>query len=288
MGVPLVYYMKKGLIAVVAIAVLAAAGVGGYTVYENKQEEKAYEEQMQTTLSSLPSIVVYEKEDLPATEEVFAGTEGLIDLGSVTPDISNVYTSDPGTYDVVYTFKDTKGEDRTATVPCIVKPSLPNHVTGMSDIEIDKGDDIPLEADCTYDEYISSVTLNTDEVDNEEAGIYDISYTVLGINGDMETVDGFTCTVNEVALPTPIPTPIETPVPEEEEVEEVEDVEVEEVEEEETEEPVDETVMGNVEVQDNVVETGDENNIIAICALIVLCLGSLAGVVVYRKKKRNS
>lgn len=42
-----------------------------------------------------------------------------------------------------------------------------------------------------------------------------------------------------------------------------------------------------MEVQNNVVETGDENNIIAIGALIVVCLGAAAGVLIYKKKKKN-
>ena len=43
--------------------------------------------------------------------------------------------------------------------------------------------------------------------------------------------------------------------------------------------------VGNVEVQNNVVETGDENNIAAIVAVIVICLGAAGGVLVYKKKK---
>lgn len=283
--------MKKGLIAIVAAAIVVAAGAGGYTVYQNKQEVKAYEEQMSATLSSLPTITVYEKEELPSIEEEFAGTENMIDINSVTPDISNVYTTEPGTYDINYTFKDTKGDDRAVTVQCIVKPELSSHVEGMQDIEIDKGDDVPEALECEFDEYVSSVTLNTDEVDNEEAGIYDISYTILGVNGDMKTVEGFTCTVNEVA-PPPTPTPVPTKEPVEEETELVEDEEEtediqEEVSDAEQEDTQNDTAMGNVEVQDNVVETGDENNIIAICLLIVVCVGAAVGVFAYRKKARK-
>ena len=51
--------------------------------------------------------------------------------------------------------------------------------------------------------------------------------------------------------------------------------------------PSDGTEVGNVEVQNNVVETGDENNIFAIGALIVVCLAAAGGVIVYKKKKDN-
>lgn len=159
--------MKKGLIAVVLVAVLAAGGAGGYTVYQKKVVEKKYEQDMTKTISSLPAITVYEKEDLPSVEEEFKGTESNINIDSITPDISGVHTSEPGEYDVKYTFKDSHGTDRTATVKCTVKPELASHVEGMQDIEIDKGDELPTESGCTFDDYVSSVTLNTDEVDNQ-------------------------------------------------------------------------------------------------------------------------
>ena len=78
--------MKKGLIAVVLVAVLAAGGAGGYTVYQKKVVEKKYEQDMTKTISSLPAITVYEKEDLPSVEEEFKGTESNINIDSITPD----------------------------------------------------------------------------------------------------------------------------------------------------------------------------------------------------------
>lgn len=159
--------MKKGLIAIVVAAVVAVGGAGGYMMYQKKAEEKAYNEEVKQAINSLPSIVVYEKEDLPTVESEFANAGSCIDINSVEPDISNVYTTEPGEYEVKYTFKDSKGEQRTATVPCVVKPELSMHVTGMKDIEIDKGDDLPTESGCEYDDqYVSSVTLNTENVDN--------------------------------------------------------------------------------------------------------------------------
>ena len=112
--------MKKGLIAIVVAAVVAVGGVGGYMMYQKKAEEKAYNEEVKKAINSLPSIVVYEKEDLPTVESEFANAGSCIDINSVEPDISNVYTTEPGEYEVKYTFKDSKGEQRTATVPCIV------------------------------------------------------------------------------------------------------------------------------------------------------------------------
>lgn len=283
--------MKKGLIAIVVAAVVAVGGAGGYMMYQKKAEEKAYNEEVKKAINSLPSIVVYEKEDLPTVESEFANAGSCIDINSVEPDISNVYTTEPGEYEVKYTFKDSKGEQRTATVPCIVKPELSMHVTGMKDIEIDKGDDLPTESGCEYDDqYVSSVTLNTENVDNEEAGTYDISYTILGVDNDMKTVDGYTCTVNEVATPTPTPTPkpTATPTPKpKKDKEDKKDKKKTEAEITPTVKPSDGTEVGNVEVQNNVVETGDENNIFAIGALIVVCLAAAGGVIVYKKKKDN-
>lgn len=284
--------MKKGLIIAVAAVAVVGIGAGGYLTYQKKAEQEAYEAQMTATISSLPTITMYEKEDLPTIEEEFAGTESLIDIDSVQPDISNVYASEPGEYEVNYTFNDSKGEQRTATVKCEVKPELASHVTGMQNITIDKGDPIPTDSGCSFDEYVDSVTLNTEDVDNEEAGTYDISYTILGANGEMKTVDGYTCTVNEVAPPTPTPTPsptqTPTPTPEPEEATDEENTNDETVEAQENPEEVSATTedaVGNIEVQNNVVETGDENNIVAIIAVIVICLGAAGGVLVYKKKK---
>ena len=228
---------------------------------------------------------------MPTVESEFANAGSCIDINSVEPDISNVYTTEPGEYEVKYTFKDSKGEQRVATVPCVVKPELSMHVTGMKDIEIDKGDDLPTESGCEFDDqYVSSVTLNTENVDNEEAGTYDISYTILGVDNDMKTVDGYTCTVNEVATPTPTPTPkpTATPTPKpKKDKEDKKDKKKTEAEATPTVKPSDGTEVGNVEVQNNVVETGDENNIFAIGALIVVCLAAAGGVIVYKKKKDN-
>lgn len=280
--------MKKGIIAVALVAVLGLGGAGGYTMYQKKAQEKQYEKEMSETIANLPTITIYEKEDLPSVEEEFAGTEKKIKIDSVQPDISNVYATEPGTYDVKYTFEDTKGQQRTATVKCEVKPELASHVTGLKDIEIDKGDEIPEEVECTYDDYIDSVTLNTENVDNLEAGTYDISYTLIGADGDMKTVDGYTCTVNEVATPTPTPTPKPTATPEPTKTPDSTKAQEENTEANaEGQDQNQDSTVGNVEVQENVVETGDENNVLAIAALLVVCLGAAAGVVIYKKKQKD-
>ena len=108
--------MKKGLIIALAAIVLIGGGAGGYLTYQKKAEQKEYESQMAATISSLPTITMYEKEDLPTVEEEFQGTDKMINIDSVQPDISNVYATEPGEYEVKYTFNDTKGEQRTATV----------------------------------------------------------------------------------------------------------------------------------------------------------------------------
>ena len=84
-------------------------GAGGYMMYQKKAEEKAYNEEVKQAINSLPSIVVYEKEDLPTVESEFANAGSCIDINSVEPDISNVYTTEPGEYEVKYTFKESKG-----------------------------------------------------------------------------------------------------------------------------------------------------------------------------------
>ena len=162
----------------------------------------------------------------------------------------------------------------------------------MKNITIDKGDELPTDSECTFDDYVDSVTLNTEDVDTEEAGTYDISYTILGADGEMKTVDGYTCTVNEVAPPTPTPspspTPSPTPEPKSEEPEEATPAADTEVDSEQNQHTQDGEAVGNVEVQNNVVETGDENNILAIVAVIVVCLGAAGGVLIYKKKKEKN
>ena len=98
--------MKKGLIVAVAAVAVVGIGAGGYLTYQKQAEQKAYEAQMTATISSLPTITMYEKQDLPTVEEEFAGTENVIDIDSIQPDISNVYATEPGTYEVNYTFND--------------------------------------------------------------------------------------------------------------------------------------------------------------------------------------
>ena len=263
---------------------MAAAGFAGYTVYNQKTEEKAFEEKMAQTISSLPPIVVYEKAELPSIEEEFEGTSDMIDIGSVTPDISNVYTTEPDEYEVIYTFRDVNGVQRTATVPCTVKPDLTLHVTGMQDISIDEGDPLPTETNCTFDDYVASVTLDTSAVNASVPGKYDISYTILGKEGEMQTADGYTCTVNAAApLPTPTPTqapkptavpkPTATPKP---------------VKTKQTKPKVLEpAAVGNVQEPEVSVQTGDSNNILLLVVLIVVSIGAVIGAVVYRRFKRT-
>lgn len=263
----------------IAGAVLLAAGAGGYTVYQQKAEEKAFEDKMTKTISGLKPIEVFEKSNLPSVAEQFKGTESVIDIDSVQPDISNVSTTEPGEYEVKYSFNDVKGNKRTASVKCIVKPELESHVEGLGDIIIDKGDELPTEPECTFDDYVSAVTLNTDSVDKDEAGTYDITYTILGTDGEMKTVDGYVCVVNEVAPPTPTPTPSPSPTPTPKPENPTEDSQNGNTQDE------DDTAVGHVIQNEEVVETGDENNLLLIGAVIVVCIGAVIGVIVWRKKK---
>lgn len=329
--------MKKGLvIAVVAVAVAGAGSAAAYQYYQQKEEAKAYDAEVQEAIAALPQITVYEQDDLPSVEEEFTGLENYVDIDSVQPDISAVTTTVPGEYEVIYTFTDTSGVERTATVGCTVKPDLPAHVSGMTDIEVNEGGEIP-SVDTTFDEYVEAVTMNTDGVDVQEAGTYEITYTILGADGDQVVADGYKCTVNEAPpltqhvaglkdieveqgseAPTEVSddvsfdsyvesvtlnasgvdteTPGEYPITysilgTDGRMESVEDYvcNVIETEAPETEESETETdgltdAVGNVEVQETVVETGDETNFLIIVVVLLACVAAITGCIVYKKK----
>lgn len=273
--------MKKGLIGLVAALCITGLAAGGYMIYLKKQEQQKYSEELQSAISKIEQIEVMEGENLPSNEEVLGNNE-YINLDTVVADIQRVDVTTPGEYTMAYTFQDTQGTERTIDVPCLVKPELLNHVSGLEDIEIDYGEELP-EIDCTYDEYISSVT-RSEEVNSEEPGTYDVTYTILGVNGEMEEVE-YVCVVNDTR-PSPTPTP--TPEPETETETETEAMTETEDDgtislEEETEE-----AMGNVpETEKEVVKTGDANNMVSLIVLIILCAGILGYLAFARIKKKN-
>ena len=268
--------MNKKIIGLVAVVGIVALGAGGYTTYTAKQEQAKYNEKIQTAISQIKTVSVTEGETLPSNEDVLGGVE-YINMDTVVADIQSVDVTTPGDYTVSYTFEDSKGTERTVDIPCVVQPELVNHVTGLSDIEIDYGEPLP-EVDCTYDEYVNSVT-RTEDVNVEEPGTYPVTYTILGVNGEMEEVE-YTCTVNDTR-PSPTPTPIPTPV-KETEVETETEIETENTTEEETE-----VAVGNVpQTETETVQTGDASNITVFVSAIILCAGVI-GVLLYVQKKKK-
>lgn len=271
--------MNKKIIGLVAVVGIAALGVGGYSTYTQKQEQAKYNEEIQSAISQIETISVMEGEALPSNEDVLGGVE-YINMDTVVADIQSVDVTTPGDYTVTYTFNDSKGTERTVDVPCVVSPELVNHVAGLSDIEVDYGEELP-EIDCTYDEYINSVT-RTEDVNIEEPGTYPVTYTILGANGEMEEVE-YTCTVNDTRpSPTPTPTPAPTPVKEKE-------TEAETEAETETEtEAESEGAVGNIpQTEAETVQTGDNTSIAAFVAAIIICLGVIGGLLYMKKKNKH-
>ena len=272
------YMKKKALIGVVIAAAAVVCGFGGYKVYQGRLEREAYNKQVADSISAIPDIVITEGDTLPASDSVLSDV-AHIDTDTINTDISSVDAKTPGTYTATYKFKDDRGVEHEASVPVDVKPELESHVKGLGDIEIDYGDDIPTEPKCTYDEYVSSVTMDTSDVDNMQPGTYEVTYTIVGVDGDMAQETHY-CTVNDTRpSPTPTPTPKPTPTP----TPEVKETEAPTEAETETEGPV----SGNIQNEtDTPVPTGDTNNIVGIIAIIAMA-GIVAGLVVVRVKKKN-
>lgn len=276
--------MKKGLIILLAAAGACAAAGGAYTVHQNNIRQEAYNKEVDDSIEAITEIDISEGDSLPGSADVL-GNVKHIDGSSVQADISKVDASTPGKYTIDYSFKDDQGRDRTASVGVDVKAKLQDHVTGLGDIEIDYGDDVPAEPNCTFDEYVSSVTLDASEVDPMSPGTYDITYTIIGADGDMEQVPAY-CTVIDTRpspTPTPTPTPVPTPAPETEA--ETETEAATEADETETEGQV---LTGNVSpTPKEVAQTGDNNPVEAIAAILVICAVAAAFVVIQIRKKKK-
>lgn len=91
-----------------------------------------------------------------------------------------------------------KADDITAapTAAPETEKELDTYVQGITDIEIQAGDEIPT-ANLYYDtEHISSVSVDTSRVDRNTVGVYTITYVIKGVNGTTKKVDK-QCTVVE-------------------------------------------------------------------------------------------
>lgn len=74
--------------------------------------------------------------------------------------------------------------------------SLDEYVTGIDDIEMQLGDDIP-NPKVSYDNTkVASVSLDTSKVNKDVIGVYTISYIITGLDGTTKVVDK-QCTVSE-------------------------------------------------------------------------------------------
>ena len=260
---------KKLIIGIVVAAAVVCCG-GGYVALQNEKKIKQENVQISEMLDKLPDITVKEGESLPDLKNSVEDTS-MIEPDTLKVDIQNVDITVPGIYDVVYSFTDIHGNERSKTVQCKVEANLLDHVYGMDDIQTDCGKELP-EDDTTYDEeYVSSVIRDDSEVDIDTPGTYNINYTVLVTDGSMEEAERL-AKVLETAETTPVPSEevVETPAPEEDVA----------------------TDTGNVEkVEVNTtVKTGDDTNMMAWLftglAGIVVCITGIASLLFGNKRKK--
>lgn len=156
-----------------------------YVAMQKEKKLKKENFQIAEMLTKIDDVTVKEGESLPNLKK------NIEDMGLIKPDtlqinIQNVDVTVPGDYDIIYSFKDIHGNERTKTVQCTVEADLLEHVYGMENIQTDCGEKLP-EATLTYDEeYISGVTRDDSQMDTDSPGSYPIIYTILGTDGKME------------------------------------------------------------------------------------------------------
>lgn len=201
--------MNKKLIAGIAMSLALVLGAGGFVVFQNQAHTEEFNNSVTAELEQIKDITLTEGESLPNVDNVFDGLE-LINLNSVEADIQNVDVTTPGEYEILYSFTDTEGQERQKTVNCTVLADLKEHVTGMGDLTVDYGEELP-PANVTYDEYVDSVVRDDSLVDITVPGTYPITYTILGMDGEMEEVEYLATVLDTRPDPTPTPTimPIE-------------------------------------------------------------------------------
>ena len=292
--------MKKKMIAFIAIALAVVCGVGGYLAIQQTRQNAADNEKISSEMAKIEdNVVIREGAALPAPEETFRDTT-MIDKNSIKADIKEVDVTVPGTYEVEYTFNDIKGQSRSKTVSYTVEANLLDHVDGLSDIQVDYGENLP-PVNAVYDEYIESVERDDSMVDNETPGEYTVTYSILGKDGNIETVEKKATVFDTRPAPTP------TPIPEKKDNDNIFDVfiknkdkELERVEasdgEEVAEEPAEENEQeeipetGNVDMPENdrTVLTGDDTNIAPIVVILIssACIVAAAVFFLVKKKKR--
>ncbi len=238
---------------------------------------------VQKQLSGIQDIVIKEGESLPDVKASFADAS-MIDQESIKMDIQNVDSTVPGSYEVVCTYNDVRGNPGEKVINCEVQPDLLLHVTGIEDITVDYGERLPMDM-TEYDTYVEEVVRDDSLVDVQEPGTYPITYSILGVNGEVENVERLATVLDNKPEPTPVP----TEVPSEDGVG-TQDNKTGMVDATENEEPeeTNEGLTGNVEVSpdnDHTVATGDTSKMIPyLFTMLAATIGAVFAVGQKRKK----
>lgn len=247
----------KKMIAASSMLLALVCATGGYITVRDQHQAAKDNALLTQQLSEVEDIVVKEGESLPNLKEAFADAS-MVDQESIRMDIQNVDSCVPGTYDVVCSFNDVRGNQGEKIIQCEVQPDLVQHVSGLEDLTVDCGGSLS-PCDAQYDEYVESVIRDDSMVDLEVPGTYTVSYSILGTNGEIEEVERLVTVLNNKPEPSP------TPVPEEKKDKTAEKKAKDEKKDQEE-------ITGNVEVpkqNDHAVATGDESK-------TEVCLLSLA------------
>ncbi|WP_368370341.1 hypothetical protein [Ruminococcus sp. RTP21484sp1_RTP31023st1_H8_RTP31023_210422] len=135
-------------------------------------------------------------------------------VASVTVDTSEVDTSEPGTYKIIFVIVGMDGETVNVEKTCTVldneepapepedpdKKELHDYVKNLDDIEMQVGSDIPVPTVSFDGSVIESVTIDTSAVDKDTVGTYPITYVITGLDGSVENVEKECRVVEDAAL----------------------------------------------------------------------------------------
>lgn len=135
-------------------------------------------------------------------------------VASVTVDTSEVDTSVPGTYKIIFVIVGMDGETVNVEKTCTVldneepapepedpdKKELHDYVKNLDDIEMQVGSDIPVPTVSFDGSVIESVTIDTSAVDKDTVGAYPITYVITGLDGSVENVEKECRVVEDAAL----------------------------------------------------------------------------------------
>lgn len=196
----------KKIIAASSILLAVVCGTGGLIAMRDHQQAIEDQKLVQKQLSGIQDIVIKEGESLPDVKSSFTDAS-MIDQESIKMDIQNVDSTVPGSYEVICTYNDVRGNPGEKVINCEVQPDLLQHVTGMEDITVDYGENLPPDT-TEYDTYVESVVRDDSLVDIKEPGTYPIMYSILGVNGEVENVERLATVLDNRPEPTPVPTEV--------------------------------------------------------------------------------